>query len=111
MGRANEYNVDAVRCRWRLSHTLRVRSRVCVCAHPPSRRQQIPKFIMANGKMVQMLIHTDVVRTRHTRAHTHAPRRDTTHKAPQRLHVDCRSRAPAPHTRITFLLCASGEVP
>ena len=52
MGRPNEYNVDAVR---RVaSHPAR-RSRL-------TQRTQVPKFIMANGKMVQMLIHTDVAR-------------------------------------------------
>jgi len=53
MGRPNEYNVDAVRLR-------RVAPRAARCGL--TARAQVPKFIMANGKMVQMLIHTDVAR-------------------------------------------------
>jgi hypothetical protein len=52
MGRPNEYNVDAVR---RVTSCTAPR---CSLTRPP----QVPKFIMANGKMVQMLIHTDVAR-------------------------------------------------
>ena len=61
MGRPNEYNVDAVRS---------VASRRS--AQPLTRAPQVPKFIMANGKMVQMLIHTDVARARRLRRGTRA---------------------------------------
>ena len=59
MGRSNEYNVDAVRALYAsMLHCFPWRDAVVYAASFGDCffTSQVPKFIMANGKLVQMLV-------------------------------------------------------
>lgn len=59
LGRSNEYNVDAARGR---AGAVRPPAALLPLTAAARADPQVPKFIMSGGKMVQMLIHTDVAR-------------------------------------------------